>query len=225
MKKTILVTVSILALGILILVVNYIVVEMNAFQISEGKPIIHQEKNKPAVLVIDIQEGTTGKSSTSDVFVLQSERLIRVVNRIVDSSARNNIPVIYVKNEISNPLINILNNSMAKGSPGAELDSRVRIVSGYILNKDKSDAFSNSLLDSILIRNDVNKLVFTGLDLARCVHSTILAAANRDYDICLISDALISEYPDSLKQDMLDKFKQRGFEILTSDEYLQSPHE
>jgi nicotinamidase/pyrazinamidase len=223
MKKTIIVTLSILVLSILILVVNYIVVEKNASQISEGKPIVQKETKKQAVLVIDIQEGITGKSSTSDFFVMKSEELISVVNRIIDSSARNDIPVIYIKNEISNPLINILNSSLAKGSPGAELDSRLKIVSDYILNKDKSDAFSNSLLDSILIRNDINKLVFAGLDLARCVNSTIMAAANRNYDICLICDALITD-PDSLRQVLLEKFKQSGFEIMSSKEYFQSLH-
>jgi nicotinamidase/pyrazinamidase len=220
MKKIIIVTASILALSILILVVNYIVVDKLQSQISEGKPIRQKEAKKEAVLVIDIQEGITGKSSTSGVFVEQSEELIDIVNRLVDSSARLNIPVIFIKNEISNPLINILNNSLAKGSPGAELDSRLRVGSAYILNKDKGDAFSNPLLDSILISRDINKLVFTGLDLAHCVNSTILAAVNRHYDICLISDALISQYPDSIKQDMLEKFRQRGFEITSSNEYL-----
>jgi nicotinamidase/pyrazinamidase len=224
MKKIVIIAASILALSILILVINYIVVEQSQSQISEGKPIDQKTTKKQAVLVIDIQEGITGKSSTSDVFVKQSEELIGVVNRLVDSSARLSIPVIYVKNEISNPLINILNNSLAKGSPGAELDSRLRVVSAYIINKDKSDAFSNPLLDSILIRGDINKLVFTGLDLARCVNSTILAATNRHYDICLISDALITKDPDSLRQDMLEKFKRRGFEIMSSKEYLQRLH-
>jgi len=104
------------------------------------------------------------------------------------------------------------------------LDSRLRVVSAFIINKDKGDAFSNLLLDSILISGDINKLVFTGLDLARCVNSTILAAANRHYDICLISDALITKDPDSLKQDMLEKFKQRGFEVMSCEEYLQNLH-
>jgi nicotinamidase-related amidase len=113
---------------------------------------------------------------------------------------------------------------LAKGSPGAELDSRLRVVSAYIINKDKSDAFSNPLLDSILISGDINTLVFTGLDLARCVNSTILAAANRHYDICLISDALITKDPDSLKQDMLEKFKHRGYEVMSSNEYFQHLH-
>ncbi len=222
MKKIVIVTASILAASILVLVVNYIAVDILQSQISEGKPISPEEPKKEAVLVIDIQEGITGKSSTSDVFVVQSEELIDVVNRLVDSSARHNIPVIYIKNEISNPLINILNNSLAKGSPGAEFDSRLRVGSAYIINKDKGDAFSNPRLDSILISRDINKLVFTGLDLAHCVNSTIQAAANRHYDICLISDALISEYPDSIKQDMLEKYRQRGFEVTSSSEYLQS---
>jgi nicotinamidase/pyrazinamidase len=223
MKKIIISIVSVLVLSVLILVVNYVIWDRSSTQISEGKPIIQKETKKQALLVIDIQEGITGKSSTSEFFVLKSEELISVVNRIIDSSARNDIPVIYVKNEISNPLINILNSSLAKGSPGAELDSRLKVLSSYIVNKDKSDAFSNPQLDSILINNDINRLVFVGLDLAECVNSTILAADNRKYDICLIRDALVAN-PDSLRDVMLDKFKQRGFEIMSSNEYVESLH-
>jgi nicotinamidase/pyrazinamidase len=223
MKKIIISIVSVLVLSVLILVVNYVIWDRSSTQITEGKPIIQKETKKQALLVIDIQEGITGKSSTSEFFVLKSEELISVVNRIIDSSARNDIPVIYVKNEISNPLINILNSSLAKGSPGAELDSRLKVLSSYIVNKDKSDAFSNPQLDSILINNDINRLVFVGLDLAECVNSTILAADNRKYDICLIRDALVAN-PDSLRDVMLDKFKQRGFEIMSSNEYVESLH-
>ncbi len=223
MKRIIIVVISILVLCVLVIVVNYVIWDQSGSRISQGSPIIRKETTKRAVLVIDIQEGITGKSSTSDFFRMKSEELIGVVNRITDSSAGNNIPVIYVKNEIANPLINILNNSLAKGSPGAELDSRLHVTSNYIVNKDMSDAFSNPLLDSILISNEINKLVFVGLDLAECVNSTILAAENRNYDICLISDALIAN-PDSLKNIMLAIFKQKGFEILSSDGYFESLH-
>jgi nicotinamidase-related amidase len=198
-------------------------VERSQSEISQGKPIIQKDPIKQALLVIDIQEGITGKASTDDFFISKSEMLIKIVNHILDSSARYNIPIIYVKNEISNPLINILNNSLAKDSPGAELDSRLKIQSNYIINKDKGDAFSNPLLDSILIKKGINKLVFTGLDLAQCVNSTILAAVNRNYKICLISDALITN-PDSLKNGILEKFKQSGYEIITSNEYFKSIH-
>jgi len=223
MKKIIISIISIFVLSISILIINYILVERSQSEISQGKPIIQKDPIKQALLVIDIQEGITGKASTDDFFISKSEMLIKSVNHILDSSARYNIPIIYVKNEISNPLINILNNSLAKGSPGAELDSRLKIQSNYIINKDKGDAFSNPLLDSILIKKGINKLVFTGLDLAQCVNSTILAAVNRNYKICLISDALITN-PDSLKNSILEKFKQSGYEIITSNEYFKSIH-
>ena len=124
----------------------------------QGIPILQTDPIKEALLVIDIQEGITGKASTDDFFISHSEMLIKIVNHIIDSSSRYNIPIVYVKNEISNPLINILNNSLAKGSPGAKLDSRLKIASDYIINKDKSDAFCNAILDSILIKNGINKL-------------------------------------------------------------------
>jgi nicotinamidase-related amidase len=221
MKKVLIVALAILLLGILILVVNYLLFGMRGSEISEGQPITRTEETRRAVLVIDIQEGITGKASGLDFFVRTSGELIGAVNRIVDSSAAHGVPVIYVKNEISDPLINILNDSMAKGSPGAELDARLRVVSNFVVNKDKGDAFSNPLLDSILTQHKVNRLVFTGLDLGQCVRSTILAAANRKYEICLISDAVISN-PDSLKPGLLEGFRTRGCEIISSTEYFQS---
>ena len=220
MKKIIISVLSIVVFCILVLVVNYIIVVRSSSKISIGKPIIQRDLIKRAVLVIDIQEGLTGKFSSIDYLISNSEKLINVVNQITDSSSRSSIPIVYIKNEISNPLINILNNSMEQGSPGAELDTRLKLVSDYIISKDKGDAFSNPLLDSILIKNDINVLVFTGLDLAECVNSTILAAANRNYKICVISDAVITE-SDSLKNSILEKFKQSGFEVITSDEYFE----
>jgi nicotinamidase/pyrazinamidase len=221
MKKIIFSIISFLVLCIAIIVINFIIVEKNSSVVSKGNQIIKKDTTKQAVLVIDIQEGLTGKLATNDDYLIKSDGLITNINLITDSSAGKNIPIIYVKSEITNFLINILNNSLAKGSPGAELDSRLKVVSGFIITKEKEDAFSNSILDSILIKNDINKLVFLGLDLAHCVNSTIEAANNRNYDICLISDAVLSK-SDSLKNEMLNKFRQSGYEIISSKEYLKN---
>lgn len=219
MKKTLLSIVSILVLCIIIIAVNFFIFQKNSKVISKGKPILKGNTIKQSLLVIDIQEGLTGKLATSDEYLVKSDELITNVNQIIDSLVRKDIPVIYVKNEISNFLINILNSSLAKGSPGAELDSRLNVVSNYVINKDKGDAFSNPLLDSILIKKEINKLVFVGLDLAYCVNRTIEAAHNRNYNICIISDAVLSK-SDSLKNEMLNKFKQSGYEIISSKKYL-----
>jgi nicotinamidase/pyrazinamidase len=223
MKKIIFSILAIPVLGILIIIVNYVIWENVASRISEGKPIVQKDTVKTALLVIDVQEGITGRLAEYDYYISKSGELISNINLITDSSVSNNIPVIYVKNEITNFLINIINSSLAKGSTGAELDSRLKIVSDIIINKDKGDAFTNPLLDSILIKKDINKLVFVGLDLANCVRSTVLGAVNRNYKICLISEGLLAK-SDSLKNITLDEFKKSGFEILSSGEYFKSLH-
>ena len=223
MKRIIISIVSIPLLIIMIIAVNFFIFQHVATQISEGVPIKQRDTKKRALLVIDIQEGTTGKSSAEDYYIMKSDRLIKTINQIADSSRKNNIPVIYIKNEITNFLLNIINNTYAPESPGSKLDARLDLASDLILNKDKSDAFSNSALDSFLINNEINKLVFTGLDLAHCVNSTLMAADNRNYDICLISDAVLAK-SDSLHKVKLEELKQGGFEIISSKEYLMTLH-
>ena len=223
MKKIIISIVSILVLFVLVLVINYMFFQNTAVQISKGNPITQKDTVKQALLVIDIQEGTTGNYSDNDYYIMTSQQIINTINLLADSSVKNNIPVIYIKNEITNFLINILNDTYAPGSPGSKLDARLNMVSDIIINKDKSDAFSNSALDSFLIKNEINKLFFTGLDLAHCVNSTIVAAENRKYKICLISDAVLAK-SDSLKKAKLDEFKLRGIKVIPSNEYFEIVH-
>jgi nicotinamidase-related amidase len=108
---------------------------------------------------------------------------------------------------------------MAKGSEGAELDSRLMVVNTNIISKEKQDAFSNPQLDSLLIDNKINHLYIVGLDAAYCVNSTIDAAINREYKITVIVDGLVSK-TDSLKDQMLSEYKNKGVSLLTTEEYF-----
>jgi chemotaxis protein MotB len=85
MKKIIISIISIFVLSISILIINYILVERSQSEISQGKPIIQKDSIKQALLVIDIQEGITGKSSTDDFFIMKSNELINVVNYIISN--------------------------------------------------------------------------------------------------------------------------------------------
>lgn len=223
MKKIILTIVSIFVLFILILVVNFIIFQNTVDQVSQGKPITQKDTLKQALMVIDIQEGTTGNYSDFEYYVMKSEEIINTINLLADSSVKSQVPVIYIKTVLHNFLINILNDTYAPQSLGSKLDARLNLVSDFIFEKDKADAFSNAALDSFLIENEINKLVFAGLDLDGCVYSTILAADNRNYNICLISDAVLAK-SDSLKTVKLDEFKQNGYKIIPSNEYLNSIH-
>jgi nicotinamidase/pyrazinamidase len=208
----------ILIIGILF--INLIVTGEIASKVTEGRPIENYGTLNAALLVIDIQEGLTGEVSGIEGYKKAAEDLIPGINKIISGSDDKGILVIYIRNEISNPLINILNNSLAKGSLGAELDQRLNIVSDHILSKNKEDAFSNSNLDSILIKNEISRLFVVGLDAAHCVNSTIEGARSRGYKIAAISDAIVSN-PDTVKIQMLKEYAGKGVEILSTEQFLR----
>lgn len=220
MKRAFLLIIMILILILLVFIINLRHFRKEASVISKGEPITSTDTNSVALLIIDLQEGTSGNESKIQGYKDQSDHLIQTVNRIIDSSDKYGIPVIYIKNEVYNMFVNLLNKSFAIGSPGAKFDSRLKIVSNNFVSKEKLDAFSNPKLDSILISNRVNKLYFTGLDVAYCVYNTIQAAKNRGYVVSLIDDALISGN-DSIKRSIIAEFPNDSVEIIHSTDFFE----
>lgn len=186
---------------------------------SQGKPIEKYESDKAALLVIDIQEAITGSVSADECYIKYSDTLINKINRIIEKSGEIKIPVIYIRNELTNWFINLLNDSYAKGSKGAAFDKRLRIISSDIVIKEKLDAFTNPLLDSILVKNRINKLYVVGIDAAYCVKSTILGAKNRGYYVAAITDAILSK-SDSLKNRMFGEYEKNNVKLITSLDFL-----
>ena len=218
MKRIIFGRIGSLAGIILFLIGNLLILEHQASVISVGRPVEKDTIQRSALLIIDIQEVTTGDLSTNENYKKSSGELIGKINSIIGTSTGKNIPVIYIRNEISNWGVNLLNNSMEKGSTGVQFDKRLSIATNYIIIKETNDAFSNPNLDSILIAHKINKLIVVGLDAAYCVNSTISAALNRKYSISVIRDAVISEN-DSLKNLMLDEFARKKIDLISTTDF------
>jgi len=197
---------------VLILVVNFVIFQKRATQVTEGEPIENRAPGQVALLVIDIQEGTTGSISVSEGYVRQSESLIKQVNRLVADAAEKGWMVIWVRSEVSNPLINILNSTLARGSKGAELDERLETSVGQVLVKKKSDSFLNTPLDEILKEEGIGQLMVAGLDAEHCVYSTIRAASNRGYKLTVFKETVITEDVSDLPN-ILDSYKEMGVEL------------
>lgn len=149
MKKNIPWIVALLLLVIVVLGVNLIIFERNGLKVSKGLPIGKYAFDNSALFVVDIQEYTTGKLADIEHYIDASDSLIKKLNRIIDSAVVRNIPVVYIRSEVSNTLVKLLNNLMAKGSLGVNFDERLNVVSGYIITKQREDAYHNPLLDSI----------------------------------------------------------------------------
>jgi nicotinamidase-related amidase len=199
---------------------NLMIFWVRAGKVSEGEPIADYGIRRSALLVIDIQEGTSGKISIDECYQEQADELIRNTNRLTVAAEAKDIPVIFIRNEIRNPFLNLLNNTLARGSEGAELDHRLDDSAGRVLTKNRKDAFSNPMLDSILVEHRVSHLYVAGLDAAHCVYSTIQAARNREYSVTVISDAVISCTEEEL-QEAVDSFLEQDLALISTREFIK----
>lgn len=216
-KKTILVFLSLLL--ILISYIAYLVYVGG--KISEGEQIATYPDTKTAILVIDIQEGTTGQNSAYPGYLGQADNLIEVVNNLIVVSQQSGVTTVYIKQETENFTVNFLTNSaLAKGTPNAEIDKRVDMVSKHIFSKQVQDAFSNPELDEFLIANQINRLIITGLDINGCVGAAIGAAQNRGYEVLVVEDGVISE-TEAAKQEKLAELRSGRIQILSSDAVIE----
>lgn len=171
-------------------------------------------------MVIDIQGGTTGSESALKSLVEQSDMLIEHVNNIIEEMHTRDQPIIYVRTEVVNPLLNILNNTMAKGTRGAELDPRMVRLPGEEVVKRRGDPFIGTDLDEILADKHISELVLVGLDAQQCVRSAVLAALNRGYRVTVIEDAVISK-TNEMKNLALEEFREIGVNVLPGKEQLE----
>lgn len=115
LNKIILGIIGLLVLFIIVLFVNYKIFEKNWSIVSQGQPIENYGERRAALLVVDIQEGTTGDVSKNPFYKQNADIVIEKINHISDIFKNNKYLILYIRSEISNPLINLLNSSYAKG--------------------------------------------------------------------------------------------------------------
>jgi len=216
MKKIILGIMGTIILFVLIVFINVIISGKYESVVTKGQPIENYIEHKSALLIIDIQEATTGHLSMYPFFQKNSDELIKNINRIIDTFNNQSILIIHIRSEISNPLINLINSSYAKGSPGAQFDKRIKMTTGFEVIKRAKDSFKNTNLDSILTSNKISDLYIVGLDAAECIYSTVEASKNRNYSVNLIEEAILSKSTE-LKDSMMAVFKDRGVNVLHID--------
>jgi nicotinamidase-related amidase len=195
-----------------ILIINFVIFSITASKVTEGEPIENRDPERVALLVIDIQEGTTGSISFTEGYIRQSESLIADVNSLVADAVEQGWTIIWVRSEVSNPLINILNSTLARGSVGAELDKRLDTSVGQVIVKKKSDSFLNTPLDSLLEEEGIGRLVIAGLDAEHCVHTALQAAANRGYALSVFQETVIAEEEDVMAE-MLGTYREMGVAV------------
>lgn len=192
---------------------------------TQGKKIGKYANPQKALLVIDVQEDYTGTTAKSPFPYKDSGRLISTVNKLIDKAHKNNVPVLYIKQEFDGFWGRMFSKLLAgetaiKGTPGAEMDKRISIVSDYLFSKPSGDAFSNPNLETFLNSHQVNELYIVGLDAEYCVHLTAKGGLNRGYNVNILTDGILLR-AEKKWDDLLKKYRKEGIVLKSSHDFLK----
>src|SRR6476620_11502554 len=152
---------------------------------------LEHTSNKKALLVIDVQENLLDSNSRIHMVPESIPSFIQNLNKSIEFFERNNMPVIYIVNEWTNPVLNMLTGNVCKkGTKGTGIDKRVRLVNEMVYKKSKMNALTNKELSKFLKENFISELYIAGLFAEACIKETVKGAIKNGYNVILIEDAI-----------------------------------
>ncbi|HXQ16242.1 MAG TPA: isochorismatase family protein [Caulobacteraceae bacterium] len=137
-------------------------------------------ENRPntALLVVDVQSGVVAGAYQRDAIVAN-------VRRLVEQARRERVPVVWVQHTEAH---------LARGSDKWRIVSE--LTPGYdepLVEKSYSDAFEDTILETVLSGLGVGCLIVVGAQTDQCIRSTLHGAFVRGYDATLVADAHTTE--------------------------------
>ncbi|MGC0366255.1 nicotinamidase-related amidase [Rhodococcus sp. 27YEA15] len=156
---------------------------------------------RTALLVMDLQNGIVAS-------LPEPETLIATIERTLDKARSRGVTVAYVRvaftpeDHLAVPSINktfsgvAAAGMMADDDPTTAIHPRLTPKDGdIIVRKKRFGAFSTTDLDEQLRARGIETLVLTGISTGGVVLNTVLDAADRDYQVLVLTDGVAD--PDS----------------------------
>ncbi len=140
---------------------------------------------KPALLVIDIQNFYLPMMDQKEV-----APALEAINTLIDVFRQNNYPVITVYHHE-------IDQDPAPGSEAFAFPKTVSITDDDpSVIKNHASAFQKTELDNLLKSRGVNALYLCGLSATGCVLATYFGALEREYDVVMVREAVMSAKAD-----------------------------
>ena len=137
-------------------------------------------ENRPntALLIVDAQNGALERAHERDLIVAN-------VGSLVERARRQGVPVIWVQHS---------DEHVARESRAWQIVTELTPAEAEpLVEKNYSDSFEATTLESVLSGLGVGRLVVVGAQTDWCVRSTLHGALARGYDTTLVSDAHTTE--------------------------------
>jgi nicotinamidase-related amidase len=173
-----------------------------------------------ALLVMDVQTGIVNRLENGKEYL---ERL----GTAIDAAHRNRMPVIYVVVGFRPgfPEISSRNKSFGR-IRGAASDGMVNPVPAIdpigddmVVVKRRVSAFSGSDLEVVLRSLDIGHLVLSGIATGGVVLSTVREAADKDYQLTVLSD-LCADFDPEVHQILVGKIFPKQADVTSSNDWI-----
>jgi len=169
-------------------------ITMTTTVLMKGNSIAVQKEEKRALLVIDVQENLLDTRSRIHMDPSAISSFIRNLNRSIGFFEANFLPVMYVVNEWTNPMLNLVTGNVCKkGGKGTGIDKRVNRVNGMVYSKSRMSALTNKELSLFLKENSISEVYITGLLAEACIKETTMNAIKNNFNAVIIEDAIGSK--------------------------------
>ena len=170
--------------------------------------------DKTALVVIDMQEDYL-RENRKKMFSY-GDALVTSVNRAIAVYRARGCDVLYVKQVFQNIITNrVFIGFTIKGTPGAEIFSKVDVVSDHVFEKYFSDSFSAKAFREHVAATGYSKLVLCGLDECGCVGATAKGAVKAGLRVTMLTDCIGRRFPDRKVQKMRKKLQSLGVKYVS----------
>jgi nicotinamidase-related amidase len=183
------------------------------FVFTKGRKISPYPNPRKALIVLDIQEGYSGKEIRQPATASPATGMIATVNRLIDMASESDMEVAYIRQVFDSNLIVRLHGGKRAGK--VMIDRRIKVINKNDFEKNRTDAFSNRQFEQLLIDRQVDELYLVGVDAAFCVYYTALGALNRGYRVVVVTDAVTSR---NRMADVLERYRRKGIATITSEQ-------
>jgi nicotinamidase-related amidase len=180
--------------------------------------------NNTALLVMDIQAGILANYPNK-------QEIVAHIQRAVAHARKQNIPVIYVvagfrpgaiEMSANNKLFAQFKDRLATidPTPWMKIDDGVKPLDNEtIVIKRRISAFSGSDLEWVLRAQNIRHLVLTGLAASGVVLSTTREAADKDFQLTVLSDGCADPDPE-VHRVLTEKVFVRQADVMTINEWI-----
>jgi nicotinamidase-related amidase len=187
----------------------------------------NKSQQNTALLVMDIQGVTVNRLKDSTPF-------INSITKAIQTARKRKMPVIYVivgfRKGYPEVSLNNKSFSLLKNRTQNYTEETIKVHASIapepddvIITKKRVSAFTGSDLEVVLRSLEIKHLVLSGIATSGVVLSTLREAADKDYEITVLSD-YCADMDEEVHRVLTTKIFPRQAEVISSEEWCANNH-